>query len=117
MRCRIELDPFELSLNIGCTPQERDQPQPIGVHFWIESTKPFKASTTDVLQDTLDASLVKDTLIRALKVSHSSTLEHLADQAQRALVGLSKSGFGELAWHLKLSKPKWGWSYVHSWST
>lgn len=115
MRCRIEIEAFELSVHIGCSEEERSQPQPLRVAFRVESERPFLASRTDRLQDTVDAAFLKAILTETIGPSRFATLERLGAEVERALQGIRRQDT-PLACELRLTKPAWGWSYVHAWS-
>ena len=112
MPCRIELQPVELELRIGCTAEERSRPQPLCVQVRIRSDELFPASQTDRLEDTLDAAAVKEVLLRELP-GPIQTLERLGSLLQRRIE--ERFTHPGLAWELSIHKPRFEWTYVHAW--
>jgi dihydroneopterin aldolase len=115
MPCRIELDELELELRLGCTEAERSQSQPVRFRLRVSSGERFPASRTDRVEDTLDAQKLRDAVERAARAARVHTLERLGALLEETL----RADFPrpDLAWELRISKPRYGWSYVHAWST
>ncbi len=115
MPCRIELADIELMLHIGCTEEERASPQLLRFRMVVRSVETFPASRTDELQDTLDVKALRDLLITSAEKSRVRTLERLGQ--------LLESGFRQrfsmagCEWEIAIEKTKFGWSYVHAWSS
>ncbi len=115
MPCRIELQDLELQLRIGCTAEERGEAQPVRVSAVVRSSEHFPACRTDRLADTLDAAEIRRTLLELGALPHVQTLERLGALAEARLRDrLPAAG---LEWELSLSKPRFGWAYVHAWRT
>lgn len=115
MPCRIELGDIELQLRIGCTSEERAEPQPLRVRAVVRSAEPFPACQTDRLADTLDAAEIRRAVLGLAALPPVQTLERLGALAEASLrERFSATG---LEWELALSKPRFGWAYVHAWRT
>jgi FolB domain-containing protein len=115
MPCRIEIADFELDVRIGCTPEEREAPQPIRIGACVRKNAPFAASRTDRLSDTVDAAEIKDRLGTRATESRVQTLERLGQVLEDDL----RQAFPAqgLDWEVRVNKPRFGWSYVHAWSS
>lgn len=115
MPCQIEINQIILDLQIGCHETERALPQPVVVDIKILNYQKFKASKTDLLEDTLDVSQLKK-VIRELALDKKvNTLERLAEIFEQGLrKNFNQSG---LTWELTLVKKNYSWKYVQSWST
>ncbi len=115
MPCRIEISEVELSLQIGCSEQERATPQPIGLGLLVRSLETFPACHTDRLHDTLDAAEMKKALIEAASNARVHTLERLGGVVELSFK--EKFRAHRCDWEVTIRKPRFGWSYVHAWSS
>jgi FolB domain-containing protein len=113
MAHRIELDPIERTLLIGCRKEERELPQPVLISAAIRSENAFPASRTDQLTDTLDVEAVVEILQRHGADSEFHTLERFAATLEQTL----RAHFGHpgLHWEVRIRKPQYGWSFIHDW--
>lgn len=115
MPCRIELSSIELKLHIGCNETERASAQPVHFRVSVRSDEKFPACWTDALQDTIDVEKMHSLVVDAATPVRVQTLERLGQileekfRTQFASVGCE--------WELTMIKPRFGWTYVHSWST
>lgn len=119
MAFRIALTEFELSLHIGCSAQERLHPQPVRIALTLTGARPFAASQTDALLDTVDTDRLRAVLVNTLEsATRDATLQTLERLAQIAADALSRE-FHQfpLQWELLMVKPQFGWSYAHTWSS
>lgn len=115
MPCRIELSEIELQLRIGCTEDERREPQPVRFRAAVRSEERFPASHTDRVEDTVDAGALRSALIDTARATRARTLERLAAELEAELT--RRFGRTGLAWELMIRKPRFGWSYTHEWKT
>lgn len=115
MPCRIELSDIELRLRIGCTEDERREPQPVRFRATVRSAELFPASDTDRVEDTIDAGALRSALIEAARASGCHTLERLGRVIEQALS--SRFSSPGLEWELLITKPRLGWSYSHAWTS
>lgn len=115
MPCQIEINQIELNLQIGCHEAERANAQVLMVDVKICNYQKFKASKTDLLEDTLDVSSVKKVVKELAQDQKVNTLERLAEILEQGLrKHFHQSG---LTWELTLAKKNYSWKYVQSWST
>lgn len=114
MASKIEIKEIKLMLHIGCSKEERSQAQPVIVRIAVHSISSFQACKTDQLSDTLDVDTISRLLINEANCSRVSTLERLGQILENSIRNniLNQDGFN---WEVTLTKPQWGWSYVHSW--
>lgn len=115
MACRIEISELELLLHIGCTERERSTSQPIRFRTVVTRAQNFQACETDLLHDTLDAQEIRSALIESANHSRVQTLERLGQVIESDL--RKNFSFNLCDWELTISKPRFGWSYVHAWSS
>lgn len=113
MPCRIEIAEMILMIPIGCKEEERRQAQPISVRATLTSRKAFEACRTDQLSDTLDAGELKSILLERATSARVRTLERLGQLLEEAF--RERFNAPGLRWEITLVKPRYGWSYVHSW--
>jgi FolB domain-containing protein len=115
MRSRIEISPLGIPAHVGCGEAERSAPQTLEVSLSVSSQEGFAACESDALGDTLDASRIQSLVAATIEASRVQTLERLGRLVETALRReLRSSG---LDWELHISKPRFGWAYVHAWRT
>ena len=112
MAFRIESPVVELMVKVGCRPEEQAAPQNIRLQVHISGRKHPPACRSDLLKDTLDVEQVIGILEGASHLPHLLTLEHLASVLESKLLDLSP--IEDLEWELRITKPRYGWTYVHS---
>lgn len=115
MPCRIELTPFEVTMTVGCRPEEKAAPQTVRFSVRMEFTQHLRASETDQLTDTMDSDAVRDLISAVATQTRVLMLERLARILEERL-SLEFSRFS-CAWELTIHKPQYGWTYVHEWKT
>ncbi len=115
MPCRIELSDVELQLHIGCTEEERRLTQPVGLRITVTNPEKFPASVTDQLMDTVDVGALQHLIRECALTTRVHTLERLGQALEECL--RQHLPTRNLQWELTVAKPRFGWAYVHSWTS
>ncbi len=115
MPCRIEILESELSLRIGCTEQERREPQPVLLRALVSRSTLFEAARTDRVADTIDAARLRELLVGRAAEARVETLERLAMLLERSV--REEFAIAGCEWEVALTKPRMGWGYVCTWTT
>lgn len=114
MSCRIEIPEITLSAHVGCTDDERQSPQPLLVRAVVRNSRKFRASLTDDLADTVDVAKLRAFLTETVPSVRVQTLERLGEVLECGI--REHFSFSGLEWEIAITKPRFGWTYVHSWS-